>query len=134
MPYCQYLFTDGDLKTYAAREGLPTAWPYINGVSVTAYRRLWAQQTTRFEQLLLPRTSDGRRRRGADHEVSLLLPVEGAGVRRSVRLGRRNLSSQAMRVLALENELTSMRGGQESACSTSVAAWQGKAIGSRLPT
>jgi len=51
VPYCQYLFTEADLKTYAAREGLPTAWPYVNGVSVTAYRRLWAQQTPRFEQL-----------------------------------------------------------------------------------
>ena len=51
VPYCQYLFTETDLKTYATREGLPTAWPYVNGVSVTAYRRLWAEQTTRFEQL-----------------------------------------------------------------------------------
>jgi SAM-dependent methyltransferase len=51
VPYCQYLFTEEDLKTYATSEGLPTAWPYVNGVSVTAYRRLWAQQTTRFEQL-----------------------------------------------------------------------------------
>jgi SAM-dependent methyltransferase len=51
VPYCQYLFTEADLKTYAASMGLPTAWPYVNGVSVTAYRQLWAQQTTRFEQV-----------------------------------------------------------------------------------
>ncbi len=59
VPYCQYLFTDADLKTYATREGLPTAWPYVNGVSVTAYRRLWAQQTTRFEQLYYREHSTG---------------------------------------------------------------------------
>jgi SAM-dependent methyltransferase len=59
VPYCQYLFTDADLRTYAATEGLPTAWPYVNGVSVTAYRRLWAQQTPRFEQLYYREHSTG---------------------------------------------------------------------------
>jgi SAM-dependent methyltransferase len=59
VPYCQYLFTEADLKTYAASEGLPTAWPYVNGFSVTAYRRLWAQQTTRFEQLYSQEHSSG---------------------------------------------------------------------------
>ena len=51
VPYCQYLFTEDDLKAYANREGLPAAWPYVNGVSVTAYRRLWAEQGARFESL-----------------------------------------------------------------------------------
>jgi SAM-dependent methyltransferase len=51
VPYCHYLFADADLRTYATREGLPTAWPYVNGVSVTEYRRLWAEQGARFETL-----------------------------------------------------------------------------------
>jgi hypothetical protein len=51
VPYCQYLFTDADLKAYAAREGLPAAWPFVNGVSVSSYRDLWAQQAGRFERL-----------------------------------------------------------------------------------
>ena len=51
VPYCQYLFAESDLKAYAAREGLPAAWPYVNGVSVTAYRRLWAEQGARFDSL-----------------------------------------------------------------------------------
>lgn len=51
VPYCHYLFAEADLRAYAARQGLPTAWPYVNGVSVTAYRRLWADQASRFETL-----------------------------------------------------------------------------------
>lgn len=51
VPYCQYLFTEDDLKAYAASEGLPISWPFVNGVSVTAYRRLWADQAPRFTQL-----------------------------------------------------------------------------------
>lgn len=51
IPYCHYLFAEADLKAYAQREGLPIAWPYVNGVSVTDYRRLWADQGSRFERL-----------------------------------------------------------------------------------
>jgi SAM-dependent methyltransferase len=51
VPYCHYLFAEPDLKAYATRAGLPAAWPYVNGVSVTAYRRLWAEQGARFESL-----------------------------------------------------------------------------------
>lgn len=51
VPYCQYLFTEDDLRAYAASEGLPTSWPYVNRVTVTEYRQLWANQAPRFEQL-----------------------------------------------------------------------------------
>jgi SAM-dependent methyltransferase len=51
VPYCQYLFTPEDLTTYADREGLPRAWPFVNGVSVTTYRELWRRQEQRFESL-----------------------------------------------------------------------------------
>ncbi len=51
VPYCQYLFAEADLRSYAQREGLPAAWPYVNGVSVTDYRRLWSDERARFEQL-----------------------------------------------------------------------------------
>jgi hypothetical protein len=112
VPYCQYLFTEADLKTYATSEGLPTAWPYVNGVSVTLTAGS-GQSRRRASSSCTTASIRPERRRGADHQVSLLLPVEGADVRRPVRIGRRDLSSQAMRILALENELTSMRGGQE---------------------
>jgi SAM-dependent methyltransferase len=51
VPYCQYLFSDADLKAYTRRENLACDWPYVNGVSVTDYRALFAQQATRFEEL-----------------------------------------------------------------------------------
>jgi SAM-dependent methyltransferase len=59
VPYCQYLFAEPDLKAYAGRQGLPAAWPYVNGVSVTAYRRLWAEQGARFESLYYLEHSSG---------------------------------------------------------------------------
>ena len=49
VPYCQYLFQESDLRAYAAREGPPAAWPYVNGVTVSAYRDIWAEQSSRFE-------------------------------------------------------------------------------------
>jgi SAM-dependent methyltransferase len=51
VPYCQYLFTDHDLRAYAARHGLPCEWPYVNGVTVTAYRELWARHASRWDRL-----------------------------------------------------------------------------------
>src|SRR4029079_7757220 len=63
--------------------------------------------------VVLPGALDGRRRRRADCSISRMLPIESARLRRSVRLGSGDLPPQAMRILALENELTSKRGGQE---------------------
>lgn len=51
VPYCHYLFTEDDLRAYASDEGMTTAWPYVNGVSVTGYRALWAEQAARFERV-----------------------------------------------------------------------------------
>jgi SAM-dependent methyltransferase len=51
VPYCHYLFSDADLRTYTQRERLPCEWPYVNGVSVTDYRALFARQSSRFEKL-----------------------------------------------------------------------------------
>jgi SAM-dependent methyltransferase len=51
VPYCHFLFAEGDLRAYAAGKGLPAEWPYVNGVSVTAYRDLFAKQAARFEPL-----------------------------------------------------------------------------------
>jgi SAM-dependent methyltransferase len=51
IPYCHFLFTDADLRAYAGGRGLPTAWPYVNGVSVTAYREIWSAQRDRFDRL-----------------------------------------------------------------------------------
>lgn len=51
LPYCHYLFADADLRAYATEQGMPVKWPYVNGVSVTAYRRLWAEAGKRFDTL-----------------------------------------------------------------------------------
>ena len=51
VPYCHFLFTQHDLKSYAAAQGPPPAWPFVNGVSVTHYRRIWAEHTSRFDRL-----------------------------------------------------------------------------------
>src|SRR5262245_23674642 len=32
VPYCQYLLPEDELKAWAARAGLQTEWPYVNGV------------------------------------------------------------------------------------------------------
>jgi 2-polyprenyl-6-hydroxyphenyl methylase/3-demethylubiquinone-9 3-methyltransferase len=53
VPYCHYLFRERDLRGYVAAEGLPAAWPYVNGVTVSTYREIWAEQTTRFDRLFL---------------------------------------------------------------------------------
>jgi SAM-dependent methyltransferase len=51
VPYCQYLFADEDLRAFASSHCGGTPWPYVNGVSVTGYRRLFAKETRRFEPL-----------------------------------------------------------------------------------
>ena len=51
VPYCHYLFADEDLRAYATREGLATSWPYVNGVSVTSYRRIFEERAARFDRL-----------------------------------------------------------------------------------
>jgi SAM-dependent methyltransferase len=53
VPYCQYLFRESDLRAFAAVEGLPSAWPYVNRVTVATYRDIWAEQGPRFDQLHL---------------------------------------------------------------------------------
>ena len=50
VPYCHYLFAEADLKAYSTSNGWPANWPYVNGVSVTDYRRLFDDQATRFER------------------------------------------------------------------------------------
>jgi SAM-dependent methyltransferase len=51
VPYCHYLFSDAALRDYATSKGLPTAWPYVNGVTVTEYRRIFAERASRFDRL-----------------------------------------------------------------------------------
>ncbi len=51
VPYCHYLFSDAVLRAYAAGKGLPTAWPYVNGVTMTEYRRIFADRASRFDRL-----------------------------------------------------------------------------------
>ncbi len=51
IPYCHYLFTDAALRAYAARDGLAPTWPFVNGVTVTEYRRLWAEHGAAFESV-----------------------------------------------------------------------------------
>jgi len=50
VPYCQYLLSEHELKAWAAAAGLKTDWPYVNGVTVTAYRELFERQGRRFTQ------------------------------------------------------------------------------------
>jgi ubiquinone/menaquinone biosynthesis C-methylase UbiE len=49
VPYCQYLFEPEDLKRYTQARNLPCDWPWVNGVSVSQYRRLWEQFRDRFD-------------------------------------------------------------------------------------
>lgn len=49
VPYCHYLFRESDLRTYADQVGMRSDWPYVNRLTVTDYRRLWARYADRFE-------------------------------------------------------------------------------------
>lgn len=51
VPYCHYLFADADLRAYAERRQLPARWPYVNGVSVTAYREVWERHAPQWARL-----------------------------------------------------------------------------------
>ncbi len=49
IPYCHYLFKEENLRAYARENNLEFGWPYVNGVSVTDYRKLWKKYQTSFE-------------------------------------------------------------------------------------
>ena len=51
VPYCHFLFKEKDLRAYAARQGLSTSWPYVNRVSVTAYREIFTAAEPTFERM-----------------------------------------------------------------------------------
>jgi len=51
VPYCHYLFSREDLEHYARRHGLSCDWPFVNGVTVAQYRRLWKMFSGDFEVL-----------------------------------------------------------------------------------
>jgi SAM-dependent methyltransferase len=51
VPYCHYLFSQKDLQLYANQHGLSSDWPFVNGVTVAQYRRLWKKFAKDFEVL-----------------------------------------------------------------------------------
>lgn len=51
IPYCHYLFKEEDLRKYARTHGLAADWPYVNGWTVTDYRKLWGQYKDKFDML-----------------------------------------------------------------------------------
>jgi SAM-dependent methyltransferase len=49
VPYVHILFDKKDLTEYAQRRGLPTNWPYINGVTLNQYRQIFEDAKRDFD-------------------------------------------------------------------------------------
>ncbi len=45
IPFCHLLFDEASLRQWTRAEGLPDAWPYVNGWSLAQYRHLWKTVT-----------------------------------------------------------------------------------------
>ena len=59
VPYIQILFRPDDLAAFAERHGLPHDWPYVNGVSLPEYRRIFAAARRDFDTIFYEEGSGG---------------------------------------------------------------------------
>jgi SAM-dependent methyltransferase len=59
VPFCHLLFEDRELHAWAETNGLPHAWPFVNGWSLTQYRQLWASVDAQFRVLSYQEHSTG---------------------------------------------------------------------------
>jgi SAM-dependent methyltransferase len=59
VPFCHLLFDEQTLHAWAAGEGLPHDWPYVNGWSLQQYRALWASLENRFRVISQQEHSTG---------------------------------------------------------------------------